>query len=48
MGAPLLCRADCAVWRGGAGCRRRRFVADRPRGAGAAGEVKVAKLWDPV
>lgn len=41
-------RADCARLRGGAGCRRGRVVARRPCGAGAAGEVKVAKLWDPV
>ena len=40
-------RADCARLRGGAGCRRGRVVARRPCGAGAAGEVKVAKLWDP-
>ena len=47
MGAPLLCRADCAVLRGGAGCRRGRVVADQSRGAGAGREVGAAKLWDP-
>lgn len=44
----LLPRVAAGVgWGGGAGWRRGRIVADRSRGAGAAGEVKVAKLWDP-